>query len=460
MKFRHLTALCLGAMMTVTCFAAAGCDEGSGGGGGTPAPEEPSVAAVPEGYVAEGANAFSPEEEARMFDIPDAEYLYNYCPSIMQVSATERYIWYCTNLHDMVIDAIGYRHGVKYKGTWYWSPEEIALAPSEETLDLGTFDFDGVGNVEDDVPWDNGAWDRRHTCDPTVVKGKFNYKDKTYSYLMAYLGCYVADRDNEIGLAVAENPAGPWTRVEYAADPSEDENHVDGLVSARNPWTRRNRAFIRFDEQFEEYYQNDLERLNGKWGVGQPSMVSVDKAGKVLLFYTVNGGIGRVVADRWDLSDLEHPVLEKRETLVQRGITNYTNEYGTWACTNSDLAYDPVKDRFYMIGDGFPFLADEPSYIAAYSYLGFLRNTAGEGSVLGDCFFGEPALRACWNEVDFIDEYRTGYARNHNCGLVRDEYGWIPDPDTVEVGVTASTAGSDFGYTYRISRYALDVSKL
>ena len=50
----------------------------------------------------------------------------------------------------------------------------------------------------------------------------------------------------------------------------------------------------------------------------------------------------------------------------------------------------------------------------------------------------------------------TGYARNHNAGLVKDEYGWIPSSDSLEVCVTASTAGSGFGYTYRISRYTLD----
>lgn len=58
--------------------------------------------------------------------------------------------------------------------------------------------------------------------------------------------------------------------------------------------------------------------------------------------------------------------------------------------------------------------------------------------------------------MDFIDEYMTGYARNHNAGLVKDEYGWIPSSDSLEVCVTASTAGSGFGYTYRISRYTLD----
>ena len=307
-----------------------------------------------------------------------------------------------------------------------------------------------------DVAWDNGAWDRRHVCDPSVIKGEFAYRGENYSYLMAYLGCYVADRDNEIGLAVSKSPAGPWVRVEYAADPEKDVNHIDGLVSEKDPWTRGNRAFIAFDASFEEYYDSAAAQIAGAWGVGQPSLVSVDKKGKVLVFYTANGGsVARVMAERWDLSDLSAPVREFREELTMRGITQYGSSEASYACSNSDLGYDPVKNRFYIVGDAFPFPSDVPTYIAQYSYVGYMNNIGGT-SELGDRFIGESKLTARWNEVDFIDEYMTGYARNHNAGLVKDEYGWIPSSDSLEVCVTASTAGSGFGYTYRISRYTLD----
>lgn len=418
---------------------------------------------IPADYVAEGANALVPSEQARMFD-PDGDvnYIYNYCPSVMQTSENERHVYYCSNLCDKVgIDAIAYRHGLKKDGVWYWSKQKIVLTPFADSFDWQSFDWEHVNytlsDFESSVPWDNGAWDRRHVCDPSVVKGTFAYDGETYSYLMAYLGCYVSDRDNEIGLAVAQSPAGPWKKIEMAADPNADKNHIDGLVSTLNPWTRRNRAFIEFDGQFEDYYVTDSQRIAGAWGVGQPSVVSVDKQGKVLLFYTVGGAsrIQRVMAERWDLSDLSNPVREQRDTLTMRGVTQYGSTKGTWACTNSDIAYDPVKNRFYIIGDGFPFPSDMPTYIAQYSYVGYMDNVSD--GVLGDRFFGENKQTARWNEVDFIDEYMTGFPRNHNCGLVTDAYGWLPDTDTLEVGVTASTSGPDFGYTYRISRYTLDI---
>ena len=440
----------LGGMMLVAACMMSACEE-----------TETMDQQIPDGYVAEGAFAQSEEEKARMFDRQDVTYIYNYCPSVMQEGENVRHIYYCANLADRaVIDAIAYRRGILIDGVWYWSPEQIVLTPSANTFDYQSFDWEGVDwsaqDWDKDVTWDNGAWDRRHVCDPSVVKGEFSYQGEKYSYLMAYLGCYVADRDNEIGLAVAKSPAGPWVRVEYAADPEKDANHIDGLVSEKDPWTRSNRAFISFDDSFEEYYDSTAAQVAGAWGVGQPSLISVDKKGKILIFYTLNGGsAARVMAERWDLSDLSAPVREFREELTMRGITQYGSSEASYACSNSDLGYDPAKNRFYIVGDAFPFPTDMPNYIAQYSYVGYMNNIDAT-AVLGDRFVGENRLTARWNEVDFIDEYMTGYARNHNAGLVRDEYGWIPKPDSLEVCVTASTAGSGFGYTYRISRYTLD----
>lgn len=281
---KRFLGILLSCLITAAACAATGCEE-----------KKTMNTQIPEGYVAEGSYAQTQEEKARMFDRQDVTYIYNYCPSVMQEGENIRHIYYCANIADRaVIDAIAYRRGIRVEGVWYWSPEQIVLTPSEKTFDYKTFDWDGVDwsaqDWDKDVAWDNGAWDRRHVCDPSVIKGEFAYRGENYSYLMAYLGCYVADRDNEIGLAVSKSPAGPWVRVEYAADPEKDVNHIDGLVSEKDPWTRGNRAFIAFDASFEEYYDSAAAQIAGAWGVGQPSLVSVDKKGKVLVFYTANGG--------------------------------------------------------------------------------------------------------------------------------------------------------------------------
>ena len=61
------------------------------------------------------------------------------------------------------IDYIGYRCYDPQNG---WSDETIVLSPSA-----------------------SGVWDDKHNCDPSVIKGTFEYNDTNYSYLMAYLGC-------------------------------------------------------------------------------------------------------------------------------------------------------------------------------------------------------------------------------------------------------------------------------
>lgn len=43
--------------------------------------------------------------------------------------------------------------------------------------------------------------------------GEFAYEGETYGYLMAFLGCARTDcQVNEVGLAVAKTPEGPWKK--------------------------------------------------------------------------------------------------------------------------------------------------------------------------------------------------------------------------------------------------------
>lgn len=77
-----------------------------------------------------------------------------------------------------------------------------------------------------------------------MIKGEFTYQEEKYSYLMAYLGCVTSDNTkNEVGLAVAKAPEGPFIKIES------------------NPICH--------------YELNDNKGF--QWGYGQPSMVSMDK---------------------------------------------------------------------------------------------------------------------------------------------------------------------------------------
>ena len=127
--------------------------------------------------------------EAEPLFEPTQEGIYNYCPAGF-VEDGVTHLYYCTNVDSRVVtDHIGYRSSTD--GVHY-SDETIVLANGKK--------------------WD--AWDAIHVCDPDVVKGEFKLDGEVYNYLMVYLGCQTGNNQgNEIGLAVAKRPEGPFLRV-------------------------------------------------------------------------------------------------------------------------------------------------------------------------------------------------------------------------------------------------------
>ena len=149
------------------------CGRGSTDLPETTSPETTDEIAVTDAITTEAASETKapdpvlPPSHVMQFE-PDKEGIYNYCPTVITEADGTRYIYYCTNKDSFaVIDYIGCRKGTpNADGSYTWSEETLVLAPSEA-----------------------GKWDAHHTCDPSVIKGKFNYGGKDYSYLMAYLGC-------------------------------------------------------------------------------------------------------------------------------------------------------------------------------------------------------------------------------------------------------------------------------
>lgn len=251
-----------------------------------------------------------------------------------------------------------------------------------------------------------GAWDAHHTCDPSVVRGDFTYKGQSYRYLMAYLGCTSYDnQDNEIGFAVANDPMGPFVKI---AD------------TPTIPYVREGDAW--------------------QWGVGQASLVSRDKGSRVYVFYT-EGTATRTheFVDEWDFADLENPVRLSHTDLATTGLTTRTG--GGDYIGNADFAYDADSNSFYMATDSHPYPSDEPNYIAEYFRVAY--------------FAGDDVTRVRWNELEHIGPAETGFARNHNVGLVRDAYGWLPGGNSLTVYYTGAGKGANALWTYRLHAYTL-----
>lgn len=251
-----------------------------------------------------------------------------------------------------------------------------------------------------------GAWDAHHTCDPSVVRGDFTYKGQSYRYLMAYLGCTSYDnQDNEIGFAVANDPMGPFVKI---AD------------TPTIPYVREGDAW--------------------QWGVGQASLVSRDKGSRVYVFYT-EGTATRTheFVDEWDFADLENPVRLSHTDLATTGLTTRTG--GGDYIGNADFAYDADSNSFYMATDSHPYPSDEPNYITEYFRVAY--------------FAGDNVTRVRWNELEHIGPAETGFARNHNVGLVRDAYGWLPGGNSLTVYYTGADKGANALWTYRLHAYTL-----
>jgi hypothetical protein len=318
---------------------------------------------------------------------------FNYCPSIMQPDENTRYIFYCANIRSGIIqDHIIGRKGTKVKGVWQWTEKKVVLAPRE------------------------GEFDALHCCDPTVIEGKFDYRGTSYKYLMAYTG-NTGHLNNKVGLAVSNDLLGDWLSlpdplITYGGDPSH-------------------------------------------WGVGQPALVSVDKQGKAMLFYSVGSTVTKVNVERWDFSDLENPAREFSSTLTTRGLTNLNGQTGD-PINNVDCAYDPVNKRFYAVSDCHP----NPDPAASLMDPAFRVTYIDDiGAAPGDVFASlESMAGRGWATVEVVGESKTGYERNANAGLVTDSYGWLIDQKSIDVYYSKSeTIGTNHHWTYRIFMYPVSI---
>lgn len=316
--------------------------------------------------------------------------IYNYCPSVIELEDGTRYVYYCTNTEAFeVIDHVGCRKAVLSDCYYSYEDEQIVLMPTADT------------------------WDAQHTCDPSVIAGEFSYQGETYSYLMAYLGCVTTNnQENELGLAVAKSPEGPFIKV-----------GTEPLI---------------------HFSKDDPDSPVFEWGVGQPSLVNMDKKGRVMIFYTRGDKDGtRIIAEEWDLSDLDSPIQMSSTKLSAAGLENLNGS--TDYMNNADFAYDPVRNRFYAVSDTHPNPTTTPNFISSN-----FRVTYFEGTDFANVE---------WKTVEVPGEEETGFPRNHNCGLVRDMYGHLLSDYQLSVYYTMSEQNDDYLWTYRIYEYVMNIGE-
>lgn len=343
--------------------------------------------------------------------------IYNYCPSIFIENGVE-HVYFCSNqVEGNVTDYVGYRRGVIKDNKVEFSNE------TQFVLSHGS----------------NGSWDYRHACDPSVIKGEFKFHGENYSYLMAYLGCVPSNcTRNETGIAVSKTPVGPWVKCDFKQDG----------VTKINPIVP----------------YSDFQCSDSSWGTGQPSIFSVDKKGRVIMCTTVGATNGTFTNVReYDFSDIDnYQLIRERLSVKTDGIKGTGT--GASMINNGDFGYDYEKKRVILAKprqfqglDG-----KSPDFIADTIDVYYLDDTEGTG--VGDVLFAGNNSAKTWKSIGEINQNLTGFLRNHNTGLITDEYGGI-DSSKGRVGVafTRSDEGtsSNWSYlsTYRIYATAFNFPK-
>ncbi len=305
---------------------------------------------------------------------------YNYCPSYIEASDTERYLYYCKNqIEGQIKDSIYMRSGTRNGEAWEWSADSVALIPGES------------------------GWDSIHVCDPDVKKGNFIYDDHTYVYVMFYLGSDKSNNNhNQIGVAFSDNLNGPW--IKWQGNP---------LITYG--------------------FASD-------WGRGQPSAISVDEKGKLLLFYSCGDRDGtRMVYRNVDLSNMNDPIIGDEVIVPTDGLTEADGSQVI--LHNGALAYDKATDRFYMVRPRHPFEKAAPSYISTELEVAYTpASTIWNGS-------------GTWMVEGHITSEQTDKERNHNSCLLTDVWGGlVGGRNHYQINFTGSDTGEFPAnlWTYRI----------
>ncbi|MDR0832510.1 MAG: hypothetical protein LBM99_06405 [Bacillales bacterium] len=286
---------------------------------------------------------------------------------IIEESNKDRYLLYLTNAEAGEEDnVIAIRKGTFDAENGYaYSAEHLVLTPSST------------------------GWDK-NLSSASISKGDFNYAGNSYSYLLAYGGSVVADKAYSIGLAVANNPLGTWTRV------------------GTEPVIKYEPAI--YGSTYSGFYA--------------PSLVNLSQTSIMRLFYTWADAYGHftyfVDFDASDLSDID---IEGFVMVPTNGDLDSGD--AVTMIPNADFAYDAESEEFYMIKDYSPAASKAPKVsikieLAKISEEELYTTDIGEG----------------WESLNvwiFLDTPNSDWERLYSGTIVSDEYGHLLTSEKIEV---------------------------
>ena len=318
------------------------------------------------------------------FAFPEAEKKrYSYCPVVLQQENGDRYVFMCANP--------------------YADPSASLYDTIIDNVYMFTEHPDGTRTEAKSVLQPGEAYDDHHVCDPSVIEGEFKMNGTVYKYAMFYTTGIKAYDYCELAVAFSNDlNADRWVK------------YTDGPI-VRKTWDG----------------EGDLPWSGGNcWGVGQPSAISLDRKGKVLLTYSIGDLSGTRVAFRIiDMSDMSKLDMGTQKSMITNGLKQSNGNQDI--ASNLDFAVDQEHDRIIMVRDVRPFPNIYPTFIPAtlevmyLSFSGFQQNTG------------------TWKKLAQITPELSGFPRNHNAGFVRDNFGYIPNYMSPTVYFTVSKQSPD-----------------
>jgi hypothetical protein len=304
---------------------------------------------------------------------------YSYCPSIVKLEDGTIHMFFCGNPEsNIMVDNV---YHIRINADSSKTKEKSVLQP-------------GI----------SGSWDDHHTCDPSVIAGDYSMNGKSYKYAMFYLSNMYGVYYNEIGVAFSNDlESDSWTKYPHQI--------------VKKTWT------------------TDGDQLFGNggksWGVGQPSAISLDKKGQVLLTYTVGDIDGtRIEWSQLDLSNMDSFVPTVSRRMIDEGLKKLDYTLKDYTC-NSDFAIDRNNNIIVMVRPVQPCPSDYPAYLNISLEVDYIPFTD---------FINSTGI---WKSLLRITPSITKYPRNHNAGIERNTYGEIACWETPTIYYTVSKAAPD-----------------
>jgi hypothetical protein len=218
------------------------------------------------------------------------------------------------------------------------------------------------------APVSGSSWEGRFVCDPSVVRGQFNYLGSTYTYALYYTATSDATGGgvgNRIGVAFS-NDGITWKR--YAGNP---------ILKPKSP--------------------------DGSYGAGQSAVWNRDGRSNITLFYTDTTAGGILTASSTD--GINFGATTK--------VSASTTEGGSLVRWNADFAIDSSTGLLYAAIPGYFRVASRAGEHSETHEIGLYRMPYAQAL----------AGTGTWEFLANIDTNLTGHALNFAPGFRRNGYG-------------------------------------